>query len=308
MSKGTNVAASNKTTKGGKNNAPVSQTATTANAVSTEEKSNDAASNDAAPVENTDVATTVATSTESAAPVENTDVAASTDVATTDAASTDAVVPVMTKKMPPMKGKRGGGGGRPANSGKPTYNIAIVSYNDLVVDKDGNLKFVPHIANGNWVPTYNGDLQPGAAPIDKTQPVYDSMEAAIAANAVEFGMKLPEDKMVKIYGFAQNIQLMEAGAPLTGKVHDKDGKKWKKGEPVLYSCFLTATAENYKAVVANLKYYMEHPSTVGNRDIIEMLPAPHQLTYPINVPLTMGADNEENNEENNEEKLEETVA
>lgn len=209
-------------------------------------------------------------------------------------------VKIMAKKMPPLKNAKRSGGGHTAGSGKPTYNLAIVNYNDLVVDKNGKLKYIPFIANGNWCPTFNGDTQEGAAPIDKTQPVFETMEAAIAAGAVEFGMKVEEKDMVKLYAFAQNIQLLEAGAPLTGKVHESDGKKWKKGDVKLYSCFLTATAENYEAVLKNLKYYIEHPSTVGNREIIELLPAPHNLTYPVTVPAQMGVPAAENAAESNE--------
>ena len=272
MSKGTNVASNNtgKKQQGAKNAPAKSQNANGATEKSGEEK-NDSDSTDGDGKPGTEVVVTAnSNGTENApAPV------------------ADAPKTTITKKMPPLKNARRGGGGRTAHSGKPQYNVAIVSYNDIVVDKDGELKFVPHIANGNWVPTYNGDTQEGCE-IDTTKPVFTSMEAAIAAGAVEFGMKVLPKDMKKLYGFAQNIQLKEGGFPLTGKVHATNGKKWKAGDPVAYSCFLTATEENYEQVVKNIKTYLEHPSTVGNRDIIELLPAPYKLTYPQSVAPEIG--------------------
>ncbi len=187
----------------------------------------------------------------------------------------------IAKKSPPLKNAKRTGGGRTAHSGEPVYNVGIVAYNELVVDaKSKELKFVPHILNGNWCPTFNGDP---AGEVNTELPVFKTLDEALAANAIEFGMKVGEKEMVKVYGYAQNVKLIEGGFPTTGKT-DKGGKILQ------YSCFITATAKNMPAVVANMKAYLESPYSAGSRNLFEMLPAPFQLTYPVTAPAQLGAD------------------
>ena len=187
----------------------------------------------------------------------------------------------IAKKSPPLKNAKRTGGGRTAHSGEPTYNLGIVAYNELVVDaKTKELKFVPHILNGNWIPTFNGDP---AGEVDATLPVFKTLDEALAANAIQFGMKVGEKEMVKLYGYAQNVKLVEGGYPTTGKT-DKGGKLLQ------YSCFITATAKNHEAVVANMKAYLDSPYSAGSRNLFEMLPAPYALTYPVTAPATIGGE------------------
>ena len=218
------------------------------------------------------------------------------------------IAPVISRKTPPKKlGAKRATGGRIAGSGKPTYNIAICDYNELVVGKNGKLKFIPYIANGHWVPTYNGD---GTGEIDTKQPAYSSMEEAIAADEVQFGIQ-NEEKMVDIFGYAQNIKLMEGGFPTTGKTHDTDGKKWKKGDTKLYSCFITATAENAEAVHNNLKAYQEHPCNKGNVPLFELLPGNSlKLTKPqvVAPEIAIGGATTDENTANNEKVIESEIA
>lgn len=187
----------------------------------------------------------------------------------------------IAKKSPPLKNAKRAGGGRTAHSGEPTYNVGIVAYNELVVDaKTKELKFAPHILNGNWCPTFNGDP---AGEVNTELPVFKTLDEALAANAIEFGMKVGEKEMVKVYGYAQNVKLIEGGFPTTGKTD-------KAGKILQYSCFITATAKNMPAVVANMKAYLESPYSAGSRNLFEMLPAPFQLTYPVTAPAQLGAD------------------
>ena len=193
----------------------------------------------------------------------------------------EVVVKKIAKKSPPLKHAKRTGGGRTAHSGEPTYNIGIVAYNELVVDaKTKELKHVPHILNGNHVFTFNGDP---AGEVNKELPVFKTLDEALAANAIEFGMKVDEKEMVKLYGYAQNVKLIEGGYPTTGK-------KDKAGKLLQYSCFITATAKNYEAVVANMKAYLESPYSAGNRSLFELLPAPFALTYPVVAPATIGGE------------------
>jgi len=189
----------------------------------------------------------------------------------------------IAKKSPPLKNAKRTGGGRTAHSGEPTYNVGIVAYNELVVDaKSKELKFVPHILNGNWCPTFNGDP---AGEVNTELPVFKTLDEALAANAVEFGMKVGEKEMVKLYGYAQNVKLVEGRFPTTGKT-DKGGKLLQ------YSCFITATAKNMPAVVANMKAYLDSPYSAGSRNLFEMLPAPFKLTYPVTAPAEIGGETE----------------
>ena len=185
------------------------------------------------------------------------------------------------KKTPPLKNGTRKGGTRTAGSGEPTYNIAICAYNELVIDpKTKEFKFLPYIANGVWDPTWNGD--PRFA-VDETVPKFATIELALAAGAIQFGMSCASDKdMVQLYKYVQNIKLAKGGFPLTGKVHETGEDA---GKPVSYSCFLTATAPNAKKVYENLKAYLDSPYKTGV--MFELLPQPFNLTYPQVAPATL---------------------
>ena len=176
-----------------------------------------------------------------------------------------------------------GKGSKPAGV---EYNVGMCRYSELVVGKDGNYKYLPYILCGVWQPTFNGQEN---TPVDATRPQFKTMEEAIKANAVEFGMNgITCDKdMVKNYHYAQNTELLKEGYPTTGRVHPEGHKN--AGEIILFDCFITATAENLKAVVANMKRYLDHPSTKGTKALFTMLDAPYQVTYQRPAPVALDA-------------------
>ena len=176
-----------------------------------------------------------------------------------------------------------GKGSKPAGV---EYNVGMCRYSELVVGKDGNYKYLPYILCGVWQPTFNGQEN---TPVDATRPQFKTMEEAIKANAVEFGMNgITCDKdMVKNYHYAQNTELLAEGYPTTGRVHPEGHKD--AGQIIKFDCFITATAENLKAVVANMKRYLEHPSTQGTKALFTMLDAPYQVTYQRPAPVALDA-------------------
>ena len=99
-------------------------------------------------------------------------------------------------------------------------------------------------------------------PVDNDRPVFESLDAAHAAGAVEFGVT---EGMPKIFGFMPNVHL-------------KNGEQKTSKPGIEWHGFITATADNLKTVVANMKKYLDSPYTQGNVELFTMLEGPYKLT------------------------------
>lgn len=228
--------------------------------------------------------------------------AAGAPAAGAPAAPAAAPVKKVTIKVVPKKVRQGGG-----RSSAITYNIGTCPYNMLVTktDKDTKVKdtkHLRHILNGAWVPTFNGME---GAEVDTTQPVFDSVEAAFAANPlnVGFGISTREDgtDFPTIFSFTSNINniTIKGDEPAEGQpdlrtatiagtlthhapanacalaliAGKNDGVSWK------WFGHIEASKENAATVAANLQKYMESP--YADKNIVShltLLPAPWILS------------------------------
>lgn len=187
-----------------------------------------------------------------------------------------------TKKQPPLKnGKRGGGARGARTGGKPTYNFAEAAYGDIT-------GFLRHILNGCYVPVFNG--HPGKA-VDPSMPVYKTLEEAAKANAVEFGYR---SDLPHFIGYKQNIQLAKAGCTQFTSLY-KPGVYAADGavitEPVQsYHSFLTATSlEDVAKAKQHLADYEALPWNANQKSMVsKWLDAPYALTFPAPA-ATLGA-------------------
>jgi len=187
-----------------------------------------------------------------------------------------------TKKQPPLKnGKRGGGSRGARTGGKPTYNFAEAAYGDIT-------GFLRHILNGCYVPVFNG--HPGKA-VDPSMPVYKTLEEAAKANAVEFGYR---SDLPHFIGYKQNIQLAKAGCTQFTSLY-KPGVYAADGavitEPVQsYHSFLTATSlEDVAKAKQHLADYEALPWNANQKSMVsKWLDAPYALTFPAPA-ATLGA-------------------
>ena len=177
-----------------------------------------------------------------------------------------------TKKQPPLKtGKRGGGAGSRISGGRPTYNFAEAAYGDVT-------GFLRHILNGCYVPVYNG--YPGYPEqfdaAGKALPNYASLEAAAKANAVIFGYR---EDLPHFIGYKQNNQLQKLGVTQLTSVPDQK-----------YHCFLTASSmEDIAKAKENLAAYEAMPWNAGNKSMVsKWLAEPYNLTIPA-APALLGS-------------------
>lgn len=172
-----------------------------------------------------------------------------------------------TKKQPPLKtGKRGGGAGSRISGGRPTYNFAEAAYGDVT-------GFLRHILNGCYVPVYNG--YPGY-PEQFDLPKYASLEAAAKANAVIFGYR---EDLTHFIGYKQNNQLQKLGVTQLTSVPDQK-----------YHCFLTASSmEDIAKAKENLAAYEAMLWNAGNKSMVsKWLAEPYNLTIP-SAPALLGS-------------------
>jgi len=223
----------------------------------------------------------------------------------TDATAAATAAPKkLTIKVVPKKVRQGGGGGRTAAT---TYNVGTCPYNMLVTKtdketKEKDTKFLRHILNGAWVPTFNGME---GVEVNPDLPVFKTIAEAFAAGAgnIGFGIATQEDgtDYPTIFSFKSNINNIDikgekpaAGQPDTrvativgtltqhapanalelalidGK---NDGVSWK------WFGHIQATAENASKVAANLKAYMESPyADKGIVSSLTLLSAPWALS------------------------------
>jgi hypothetical protein len=187
-----------------------------------------------------------------------------------------------TKKQPPLKnGKRGGGARGARTGGKPTYNFAEAAYGDIT-------GFLRHILSGCYVPVFNG--HPGKE-VDPSMPVYKTLEEAAKANAVEFGYR---SDLPHFIGYKQNIQLAKAGCTQFTSLY-KPGVYAADGavitEPVQsYHSFLTATSlEDVAKAKQHLADYEALPWNANQKSMVsKWLDAPYALTFPAPA-ATLGA-------------------
>jgi hypothetical protein len=201
-----------------------------------------------------------------------------TDAKGTEGAGTQPAAPAATgtikatKKQPPLKnGARAGrGGGTRIGGGKPTYNFAEAAYGDVT-------GFLRHIANGCYVPVFNG--YPGYPEqfdaAGKPLPKYATLEEAAKANAVIFGYRTDLPHFI---GYKQNTQLEKAGVTqLTSLPEQK------------YHCFLTATSlEDIAKAKANIAAYEAMPWNANSKSMVsKWLAEPYNLTFPA-APALLG--------------------
>ncbi len=201
-----------------------------------------------------------------------------TDAKGTEGAGTQAAAPAATgtikatKKQPPLKnGARAGrGGGTRIGGGKPTYNFAEAAYGDVT-------GFLRHIANGCYVPVFNG--YPGYPEqfdaAGKPLPKYATLDEAAKANAVIFGYRTDLPHFI---GYKQNIQLKKAGVTQLTSLPDQS-----------YHCFLTATSlEDIAKAKANIAAYEAMPWNANSKSMVsKWLAEPYNLTFPA-APALLG--------------------